>query len=353
MAAYSGFTNKTARLIQPGAIQWDTSGEMTLTDIYAVKVPDPATSSGSGSPLDDTTLKWRPLGWNVYQPGSGGSTTPVIVAAKNVNGIPERNSTHPNYPFMRAVSINWSQPDRASKVWFCEVRYRYSPASRDTTDDPGGSGTTKPVKWIDVEFYSHNITVPLSFANNGAALCTTAGEPITPEPTVDIASPCLRITARNKRAPTAYTGYMGSINNANITICGITFPKYCARLTYASRETEVTVGQDGQGQDITETYYEHTFSIEGNLTPAPSAAGIGSYAGWVKIVPNAGYSFLDSNGTLTRAQIASESDPTLFVDSPLPVPLDASGHKSSSFTYFTVAPGPIASWSGIGFPTTW
>lgn len=337
----------TAFLVKPGAIQWDTSGEMMLTDIYGIKVSAP--SSNALTPA----AAWRPLGWDVSYTVNGTAVT----KRKNVGGIPERNSAHPNYSFMRATNIRWQQPDNTSCVWLCEVEYRYSPQSRENNDAPD-SGDPVKVKFVDVEFYSHNISVPLSFSQDGYPLCNSAGEPITPEPTIDVVSPCLRITARNQRAPTYYAGYMGSINSAAIVICGLRFPKYCARMTYTSREIEMVVGGT-ESEPVYADMYEHEFCIEGNLTPAPSAvSGLETYdgttyAGWMRLIPDMGYSYLDANGVLTRAQVQSQSDPTLFVDSPLPVALDANGHLGSSIRFFQVAPGPTKSWAPIGFPATW
>ena len=354
MAATQGFTDLTARIVSPGAIQWDTSGEMTLTDIYAVTLPGPRDINASGNPVtpagDDSLRKWRPVGWNVYQPGTGAGTPPVIIARKNVNNIPERNSGHPNYPFMKAVNIDWSQPDNASNIWLCTVKYRYSPNNTDTTSQPDPDDPAELTKLVDVEFYSTNITVPLSYVQSGTPLCTTAGEPITPEPTIDIASPCLRIIMRNKVSPTKYGSYMGTLNASQIIICGITYPAYCARLTFGSRVTEVVVGGT-ESDPRTQEVYEHTFTIEGNLTPSP----VGGYAGWTRFIPNAGYSFLDSNNRLTRAQIQSESDPTVFVDSPLPVALDNYGHRKTTagFDYIQVFPAAPTNWAGLGFPTYW
>lgn len=78
--------------------------------------------------------------------------------------------------------------------------------------------------------------------------------------------------------------------------------------------------------------------------------------GWIRLVPNMGYSYLDANGNLTRAQVQSASDPSIMVDSPMPVKLDSDGHLAAAnapMQYFLCPSGPLASWASLGLPTTW
>ena len=111
--------------------------------------------------------------------------------------------------------------------------------------------------------------------------------------------------------------------------------------------------------------YLYEFRIEGNFTPAPGAPGDSRFsslgekdgrkiAGWIQVVPDAGYVYLDEAGTRRRAKVAAAEDPSVQTDSPMPVFLTSAGRiatDESQYHYFLVRPYPEADFTEIGFPS--
>lgn len=341
-----GFTNTVAELTKKGAISLDASGRLYLDDEYTVTL-----AAGT-----------RPVGFDVeYKVGGVAQTI-----SANITGFPPRNAAHPDYAPFRAESVSWSQPDPTSLAWTGTVHY--------VLTNSGGTQQANGPEVFSAEFYSNSITSPLLFQGSSSAtatgqLCNSAGDPITPQPNVEIASPCFRCVMRSSVAPSSMLQFMGAINSDEITILGVKYPKYTARCTFSAKEAEKVPGTGSTSVQ----QYEYTLTIEGNFTPAPAGGKtVGGTAfssvfgtlctngpllsGWVQLVADAGPNFYKS-GKKVRATVTAEDDPTVSVDSPVPVFLKSDGTQADPSTdgirYFLVPSGPVTAFSGLNLPTTW
>ena len=326
------WTDGTARPTQKGAVAYAKGDRLTIEDEYTVTM-------GRGE---------RPLGFVIN--AADGSTYPATVA-----GIPGRGAPHPDYPCFTCVSVRWTQPDRESLVWTAVAAYSYVPSKSSST---ALTGNVRSVA------FSHNsVTVPLTM-HDGAALTTSAGELLNPTPMAELSSPVIDIAMVLSRPPSQMQGYLGAVNSRDVTVCGIRFPKYTARLLFSARQIEPEEEQN-EGVSVLGDRYLYEFRIEGNFTPAPGAPGDSRFsslgekdgrkiAGWIQVVPDAGYVYLDEAGTRRRAKVAAAEDPSVQTDSPMPVFLTSAGRiatDESQYHYFLVRPYPEADFTEIGFPS--
>ena len=323
----------TARRLARGAIQWDESGGLTVEDTWAAVMPD-------GAP---------PVGFAVGK----------SVRANVAGGFPARGSAHPEYgDRFRADSIRWEPDAHESRVWRATVRYKYR---KRTTDRDGVDGTGV----VDVDFYSNSVAVPVNLVNS-------AGEPFSPVPMREVASPCVRIAAVTRHGPSHFMQFMGAVNSARVTICGIDYPPYTARCmaTVTKRDDEDRPG-----------LYDAVIDIQGNFTPAPDdgkvlvrgqavefssvfgrAGGQSSplLSGWALLIPNAGYCY-KKDGALVRFKVGAtetmvDGRPEVVQDSPVPKFLAADGSELAAgdpVLYWAVPPGPAVPFAGLGLPREW
>lgn len=297
------WTDNAARLHQKGAIAYSRGNRLTIEDVYQVTMPNGV----------------RPLGYDINYRYKDGSTTRSGTISKNVTGIPKRGAAHPDYQCFKATGIDWSQPDARSRVWECRVTYEYTPSS--------ASSATLDDDIVSITFGSVSIQTPILTGSDGASLANTAGDPFDPVPMAEISCPTIDIVRNESTTPASRAEYQGVINNAAVTIAGITFPKWTARIGWTARRIEDEEEEEG-GTTVVGSRFQFTYHIEGNFTRKPAMQGddtTGDYAGWVQYIPNMGWNHLDEGGHKVRNKVRSADDSTAPQDNPQQDFLDADG----------------------------
>lgn len=283
------FTPGTARLLQPGAVEYDDSNvPKSVTDTWGV----------------------------VLAYGTRASLS-------SVSGLPAAGAAHPDFPSLvrGGVTIRSAAEMAGSLVWMIEVSYAPQGAGGtsvenpgDDPDDPGVESAVCilekawPIYEVDADFVAD--------CDTGDPVLNSAGEPYDRVPTIKRRYMGARVKRAEQNWPKLAASLDGTLNQSPIYVLGVLFPSRCARLEIEIEDT-LAVGSD--------TRYHVTY----NIVPAHNVYGKSGNpaadldAGFDVPLVEQGFSYLDGNGNLVRATVADESGnqtPTA-----LPVLLDASG----------------------------
>ena len=337
------WTDATARLHAKGAIAYAKGNRLAVEDVYQVTMANGA----------------RPLGYDIryrYRTGDAGATASGTLP-KNVTGIPARGAEHGDYPCFKAVAIDWSQPDPRSRVWECRVRYEYDPA--------GASSVTLDDDVVSISFSSVSIQTPITTGEDGAALRNSAGDPFDPVPMAEISCPVVDVVLNSSTSPASMQQWQGAINSDAVTIAGIRFPKWCARLTWTARRLEDGEEEGEGGASHVGERYQYTFHVEGNFSLKPredeeegsgsprSSGSAPEYAGWVQYIPDMGWNHLNGDGAKVANTVRlQDDDGEAEQPNPQQQYLDSDGKiKTEGFPrYVRAFPYPVADFDGLNLP---
>jgi hypothetical protein len=112
---------------------------------------------------------------------------------------------------------------------------------------------------------------------NGNPIVNTAGDPFDPMPEEVIANPIIRVTLRQNSANMDRINDIGSVNESEIKIAGVTFPQYTAMLSDYSSQPN----RDDEGF----VTFNNTYTIKGKFKTGKD----GSQIGWLLEILSQGF----------------------------------------------------------------
>lgn len=315
MATQGAFTDYVARLVQPGAVEYDDDNKPArVTDVYAVTLPV--------------------------------GVRPILSA---ISGLPAAGSQHSTYPYLvrGGITIRNAVEQAGSRVWYVDVAF--APSSDSTTvNNPGGGGggQASVVRIVERAWPVYETQCDLvADADTGDPVLNAAGEPYDRVPTITRRYVGARVKRAEQNFPSLALSLDGTLNQSPISVLGILFPSRTARLQITIEDT-LAVGS--------ETRYVVTYDV----VPAHNVYGKSGNpaadldAGWDVPLLECGFSYLE-DGSLVRATVAdAEGNVT---PTPLPVPLAADGSKLESGDDPVVTVWktyPDADWSDLNLPET-
>jgi hypothetical protein len=234
------FEKGVARLSEHGDLTNDANGiPLSLSDIYSV---------------------WLGRG--------------IRATSANVTGVPAANSAHPSVPDLFVGQVRFTCIDNGAGVWNISVDYE-----RDTsaTDDEGDGETLKITArgWDTTESFCDLLVDAVS----GAPIVNAAGDPFDSVPQRPIYAPKVTFTRMESRSPVI--GLNGSINSAEVTVLGMTYPAFTAKVKVSATDTMATSGRR----------YQCNYEIEGRnnfVLVNGSLVNIG----WRDCMIESGYTFV-------------------------------------------------------------
>ena len=300
------FTPGVARLIQPGAVEYDDNDvPQSVTDTWGVVL--------------------------AY------GTRPVL---GSISGLPAGGSAHPSYPYLlrAGVTIRNQVEFQGSRVWLVDVAY--------APQDPEQPGVESAVRILEKAWPIYEVESDLvADASTGDPVLNSAGEPYDRVPTIKRRYMGARVKRAEQNWPSAAAALDGTLNKTPVRILGILFSSRCARIEIDVEDT-LAVGSDSRYHVTYNIVPAHNYYGTSGDPPAPLDAGFD-----VPLIEQ-GFSYL-SGGELVRATVADANGAE--TPTPLPVLLDASGGLLAAnadpvvhvwHTY------PDADWSALNLPET-
>lgn len=311
------FTDYVARLVQPGAVQYDDDDKPeSVTDVYAVTLP--------------------------------AGVRPIL---SDISGIPAAGAQHTSYPYLvrGGVTIRNAVENAGSLVWMIDVVFAPASSAGSVTnpaDDPEQPGVESAVRIVERAWPIYQTECDLvADCDTGDPVLNAAGEPYDRVPKITRRYVGARVKRLEQNWPKLALSLDGTLNQLPIYVLGILFPSRCARLEVSVEDT-LAVGS--------ETRYAVTYDI----VPAHNVYGQSGNpatdldAGWDVPLLEAGFAYLD-NGSLVRATVADANGTE--TPTPLPVPLasDGSPLAPGADPVFTVWHAyKDADWSDLNLPET-
>lgn len=286
MPTIGAFTPGVARLLQPGAVQFDDDNvPQSVTDTWGVIL-----SRGS-----------RP-------------------ALASISGLPLAGSAHPSYPYLTrgGITIRNAVEMAGSLVWMIDVAYAPQGTASSVTNpnpDPEQPGEESVVRIVAREWPVYEVQTDLvADALTGEVLLNSAGDPYDRAPQITRRYMGARVKRAEQHWPAAAAALDGTLNRQPVTVLGVQFPSRTARLEVAIEDT-LAVGSDARyivTYDIVPAH--NVYGVDANDTPLD--------AGYDIPLVERGYRYID-NGNLVRATtVADNGSTTTAAD---PVLLDANG----------------------------
>ena len=311
------FTPGVARLLQPGAVEYDENNvPQSVTDTWGVVL--------------------------TY------GTRPVL---GSISGLPAAGSAHPSFPYLirGGITIRSSAEMAGSRVWIIDVIYAPQGAAGSVTnppDDPEDPGETSVIRIVEKAWPIYEVQGDLvADASTGDPVLNSAGEPYDRALTITRRYMGARVKRAEQNWPKLAASLDGTLNQSPIYVLGVLFPSRCARLEIDIEDT-LAVGSDSR------------YLVTYNVVPAHNVYGYSGSpaapldAGFDVPLVEQGFSYL-SGGNLVRATVADANGAE--TPTPLPVLLDASGGLLAAnadpvvrvwHTY------PDADWTDLNLPET-
>ena len=314
-ATIGAFTPGVARLIQPGAVEYDENNvPKSVTDVWGVVL--------------------------AY------GTRPVLGA---ISGLPAAGSAHGTFPYLvcAGVTIRNQVEFQGSRVWLIDVTYTPQGAAGSVTnpdDDPEQPGVESVVRIVERAWPIHEVETDLvADAATGDKVLNAAGEPFDRVPAIRRRYMGARVKRAEQHWPKLAASLDGTVNAAEITVLGVKFPARSARLEITIEDT-LAVGSDSR------------YLVTYDLVPCHNLYGFDDDdpldAGWDVPLVEQGFSYL-SGGDLVRATVADANGAE--TPTPLPVLLAADGSLLASGADPVVrvwATYPGADWTDLDLPET-
>lgn len=179
-----------------------------------------------------------------------------------------------------------------------------------------------------------------------AAIANTANDPYDPKYVEQVSSPLVQITKRESNPKMERISQIGSINNTNVTICGIKAPKYCAQ--FSDYQSEPSYDEEGY------LTFLNTITIKFKFFKNVS----GQEIGFKLEVLNAGFNkILDGERTEIKVRTPKdESDISKgfdYVPIATPQMLDESGAPTTTPYFQEWVVHDLMSFSSLGLPTSY
>lgn len=316
-ATIGAFTPGVARLLQPGAVEYDDNDvPQSVTDTWGVVL--------------------------AY------GTRPVL---GSISGLPAAGSAHPSYPYLLrgGITIRNAVDMAGSRVWIVEVAYTPQGASGSVTNpdpDPEQPGVESVVRILEKAWPIYEVESDLvADASTGDPVLNSAGEPYDRVPTIRRRYMGARVKRAEQHWPRAAALLDGTLNQTPVYVLGVLFPSRCARLEIDIEDT-LAVGSDSRYHVTYNIVPAHNYYGTSGDPPAPLDAGFD-----VPLVEQ-GFSYL-SGGELVRATVADANGAE--TPTPLPVLLAADGSllpASSDPVVRVWHAYPDADWSELALPET-
>ena len=317
MPTIGAFTHGVARLLQPGAVEYDDNDvPQSVTDVWGVVV--------------------------AY------GTRPTL---GSISGLPAAGSAHPSFPYLlrAGVTIRNQVELQGSRVWIIEVAYAPQGASGSVTNpdpDPEQPGVESAVRILEKAWPIYEVESDLvADASTGDPVLNSAGEPYDRVPTIKRRYMGARVKRAEQNWPRAAALLDGTLNQTPVYVLGVLFPSRCARLEIDIEDT-LAVGSDSRYHVTYNIVPAHNYYGTSGDPPAPLDAGFD-----VPLIEQ-GFSYR-SGGNLVRATVADANGAE--TPTPLPVLLAADGSllpASSSPVVHVWHTYPDADWSDLNLPET-
>jgi hypothetical protein len=309
------FTNYAARLVQPGAVQYDDGDQpKAVSDVYGVTLP--------------------------Y------GVRPVLSA---ISGLPAAGAQHPSYPgLIRGdMTIRNAVEQAGSLVWMVEVAY--APQGDGGTsvtnpdDDPTQPGVESAVRITGREWPIYEVQTDfVADCDTGDPVLNSAGDPYDRVPQLTRRYMGARVKRAEQNWPKLAASLDGTINKNAVTVLGVAFAAHTARLEITIEDT-LAVGSDTRYVVTYDFVPCHNIYKDGNAIKD---------AGYDIPLVETGFSYRDSTtGELVRATVPDSSG----ADTPtaLPVLLDENGELLSEGSDPVVSVWrtyPEEDWSDLELP---
>lgn len=262
------------------------------------------TSGGSGAEMASGSTSYTDMRRFIFDaaPASAAAALALIKAIYPI-GVAGANASS-----LDSVSVS----QVSSIVW--DASLRYSTKSGSYTPDGGGgkpASYTKRITWGKwaISTVVENDTRPIGALNpnDRKNIANTAGDRFSPAFTKETWYPQITIELDSSDGSTTPIEYVGGVNNAAMTICGIDVPKFCCMLVdYASNKAD-----DGR--------YKRVFTFNLNFSRAPPGNTLlgETTTGFIQWVLNAGL----------NKKVSGQRVPIYFNNEPVtaPVPLETDG----------------------------
>ncbi len=265
-----------------------------------------------------------------------------INVALAATGLPANNSQHSVYTSLR-VSGRSPTMDPSGIKWDIEIKYTLINA-----DDPVNNQ-----KLVNIEYGTHELQKDVTHnLGTGAVLIDANGKPFSQTIQLPRSYPFISINKKQVTlARSTILSLSGTINNAAVTVAGVSIPKHAGRIKILATETEDAEYPWDVSYEVSVRYNQVSNYIDfgGNLQAAAFEFG------WDEGVINEGFFVLsdDTPAVLTRAtELVKLSDGTEEErPTAAPVLLDDSGNKLSEATepiVVQVQGYPEGNWSTLG-----
>lgn len=249
------------------------------------------------------------------------------ISPDSVIALPKKDSKHTTWKTLYVESYSWSHAAPRARLWTCEVVYK----RRQTTEASGEDGRTR----VLMQEWGHEGGQGeiVSDAGSGAPVVNSAGDPFDSLPTRDETYPCVRYGYAEKTFRPERLWLNNCINNAELTVLGITFPPHTCRLKVSCKRnlqsedwpyewTYIFVGR--------ESWVKRSQCVPlggGDISVDYEEDGLKMNIGWDVALLQCGFQHFDENGDKVKFLVQdANGNPT---EPSLPQLLDVDGKALS------------------------
>lgn len=246
MRNYGAYTQGVARLEKYGDVRYGATGGIEgFSDVYGVVM---------GRGVRPTTA--------------------------NVAGLPAVNSAHPEFTELFCASLMFSCSDNETGYW--TITAEWGPSEAATTGTELDTLRIISRDW-DV---SETLRDLVADAITGELVVNAAGDPFDSVPQRTDSAFSVSFTRLESRAPARRMMYNGTVNLHTVTVLGVTFLPYTARIKITGTDTM----QDALLR------YRLTYTIEARANIVETTPGNPTDIGWREALLECGYQFIDADG---------------------------------------------------------
>lgn len=255
--------------------------------------------------------------------------------------LPASNEAHPTYSHLRVLSrVPALQPD--GQKWTFEIKYGLRNEQQED------------YQFQFIDYGTHELQQDVTHnLGTGTILLDANGKPFSDTFQVPRSYPWIKIVKKqNNVNRDDVINLSGTINDASITVAGVTFAKHTCRIRMNAHEVDEKLYQWEISYEVMVRYF--TVSNYIDFTGALQAGAF--EFGWDEGVINQGFYYYSDGSDLTRATeiIKKASGEEQEVPSATPVLLDENGERlAEGGTPISIQTQvyPEADWSGLGLNT--
>lgn len=261
--------------------------------------------------------------------------------AMAATGLPAHNSQHPTLTDLRVASREPTRQDNGF-VWIVNVVYK--PVSLISTSDN--------YRLIHIEYGTHELQQDVTHnLGTGEVLVDANGKPFAQTIQVPRSYPYIKIVKKQQTVSRSdVLTKSGTINDADVTVAGVSIPKWCGKIKIYATEQE----NETYDWEISYEVLVRYFTLSNYLDFAGVLQAGPTQVGWMEGIINQGfYKYVAGETELQRiTEVVEKSDGTTEErPSATPVPLDENGAQlAEGATPISVLLQTIPSsdWSGLG-----